>query len=176
MSGNVVLTLSDGDRVIWRVKVDNIEIAAGMMAAAVPILLQINAETSQKYIMNSNPEIPSGFLIATAPQPDISVISETLPENRYGLWVMSANKYDYYLYAFRTEYWLQGFISICQHFGVDHRRYIYGHPFKVDGSLYLMSGYISTGTSLAIDPYEIDDIEDEEMDDENIIAPQQKDE
>jgi hypothetical protein len=53
------------------------------------------------------------------------------PHNEwFGWWIRAPNDLRYALYSFPTPDFIQGFISMCNAFGVDFRDYVYGLPFK----------------------------------------------
>jgi hypothetical protein len=49
---------------------------------------------------------------------------------RFNWWIGRPRNPEYTLYSFISSEFIQGFISICDAFGVDFRDYIYGLPFK----------------------------------------------
>ena len=85
---------------------------------------------------------------------------------------MKGTKRFYYsLYAFQTNSFFQGVVSICNAFEVDFRNYIYGFPFDKFGNQYALDNYVMSPYQIAQDAPDLDDVEEEERDDENIIEP-----
>jgi len=179
------------DTVIWSLRISDIELLAGMLAAGVGIMDDVNSEGDGKYYVDSNVDVSSFRLINEVPEQDIAGSSCTkmkcdttgtkcgrfikLLPKQYGIWMKSGIRFRYNLFIFKKASFLQGIISMCNAFQVDFRNYIFGLPFDENGNQQAMSNYVLAQYLISIDVPDLNDIEDEEMDDENIIEPLIKD-
>jgi hypothetical protein len=94
-----------------------------------------------------------------------------LDQGEYGLWLNSSRRCLYNLYRFKTPAFVQGIVTICNHFEVDFRDFIFNLIFDQDGNTYILENYVMTQYELSMDVEESSDVEDEQRDDENVIQP-----
>lgn len=163
----------DQHTVIWEAYLNNLELLAGMLAAGLGIMDDINATSDNLYYyVDSDADVSEFRLLNGVPEEAMRSNSlGNLENNKYGIWMKSGDRFYYNLYAFRTNAFFQGVVSMANAFGVDFRNYIYGFPFDNTGKQYSLSGYVMAPDQVAIDAFDIDDIEEEEEDDENILNP-----
>jgi hypothetical protein len=161
------------EKIIWLLEVNNIELMAGMLAAGIGIMDDINSSTANvSYYVDSDTDVSSFRKVRDLPEDKISTEScGVLNEGEYGIWMKGTRRFYYNLYVFKTNSFFQGIISMCHAFDVDFRNYIYGYPFDSIGNQYALADYVMTPYLIAIDVPDLDDIEEEERDDENIIQP-----
>jgi len=184
----IVFFAKDTDNIpIWSMEINDIELVAGILAAGLGIMDDLNNGTSGiTYYIDSNTDVSDFRLIN-------SISEEEIPNNtcnkikcnpqgvcnilgcpepgQYGLWMNSGTRFYYSLYSFRKPSFFQGIITICNAFGVDFRNYIFGLPFDGDGNQYALAGYVMTPYQEAQDAPDLDDIEYEERDNEKTIRP-----
>lgn len=164
--------ISDEILVIWELKVDNLELLAGMLAAAMGIMDDLNAESDLIYYVDSNADVSSFRLVDNLSEQYLRTSSvNKLKDGEIGIWLKGSERFVYSLYRFNTNAFFQGIISICNSFNVDFRNYIYGFPFDKYGNQYSLGDYVMAPYQVGIDAPDIDDIEEEEEDDENINEP-----
>jgi len=162
---------------IWEFYVDNVEVVAGILAASVGIIEDLNAGIgtltnlgTSYYNVDSDVDVSKYRVLSDIPEENIRLDS-IIPAGYYGIWLKGSKRFHYSLYIFRTNTFFQGIITICSTFEVDFRNYIYGFPFDKYGTQYALSGYIMAQYQYAIDAPDIDDIEQEEEDNETINEP-----
>lgn len=158
----------DRKRILWEQKLDNIELLAGMLAAGTGIIPNLDNEN---YYIDSDADISSFRKHVNIPE---SMIEDNmcgvLSPGEYGIWLKSDKPFHYNLYAFKTNSFFQGIISMCHAFGVDFRNYIYGYPFDGNGKQYALEDYVMTPSLIAQDAPDMNDdqFDDNPDDDENI--------
>lgn len=169
----IFLMETNSNSKIWEVVVDNVELLAGMLAASVGIIYDLNSELKfQEYYLDSNADVSYFRLLNNIIEDNVKISSEgRLREEQYGIWLRGSRAFHYSLYTFQTNFFFQGIISICNMFGVDFRNYIYGFPFDGNGKQYALANYSMAQYQIGQDAPDIDDVEEEEADDENIIEP-----
>lgn len=156
----------------WNIIVNDIELVAGMLAAGLGIMEELNYNTKKNYYIDSDADVSTFRLVNTISDEDLENNSNgKLSEGQYGIWMHSDKRFHYSLYGFRKASFFQGIISICSNFGVDFRNYIYGVPFDKYGNQYALSKYVMSEYQIGQDAPDLDDIEEEEAGDENIINP-----
>jgi len=163
--------------VLWSLQSSNLELIAGMLAAGAGIMDDTNyINDKTQYYVDSNADVSSFRIVDSIREEDINsnLCGKLLPGQR-GIWLHSGTRFYYSLYGFRTAYFFQGIISICNSFGVDFRNYIYGLPFDGEGNQYALSDYVMVPFQLVQDAPDLDDVEEEEADNENIIETLHKD-
>ena len=169
----VFMVEAETNSILWSLQIDDIELVAGMLAAGMGIMDDLNYENkSGRHYIDSDVDV-SEFRISNDIIEDKIMINTcgVLENGEYGLW-MKGNRRPYYnLYRFHTSSFFQGIITICNSFGVDFRNYIYGFPFDGHGNQYALGNYVMAQNQITQDAPDLDDIEDEERDDENIIEP-----
>jgi len=169
---NFFLIEGKSKQVVWNFEVNNIELLAGMLAAAIGIMDDLNQEFSTDYYVDSDADVSAFRLIHDVAENEIrNKTSGRLKYGQYGLWLKGSTRFYYNLYAFETNYFFQGIISICNSFKVDFRNYIYGFPFDGNGKQYALANYVMAPYQISQDAFDLDDIEEEEAYDENIINP-----
>lgn len=152
---------------IWTLQINDLELIAGMLAAGMGIMADLN-----DYYLDSDADVSDFRLSNGISEEDLNENSiDKLSPNQYGIWMNSSQRFKYNLYGFRTPRFLQGVITICNNFGVDFRNYVYGLPFDMYGNLEVLSGYVMNPYQYAQDAPDLNDIEEEEADDENITDP-----
>lgn len=163
----------DNHTVIWEAYLNNLELLAGMLAAGLGIMDDINAtSTTLYYYVDSDADVSHFRLLNDVPEDATRYNSlDGLEETQYGIWLKGSKRFYYNLYAFQTNAFFQGIVSMANAFGVDFRNYIYGFPFDTLGKQYSLSGYVMAPYQVAVDPFDLDDIEEEEEDNENILNP-----
>ena len=175
---NIIVYLAEvgSDNHIWSHQDDNLERVAGILAAGIGIVDDLNEDRKGEYYIDSSADVSSFRKVSSITADEITAYScNRLTERQYGLWMKSNKRFYYSLYAFETESFFQGIISVCSSFGVDFRNYIYGLPFDGHGNQYALDGYVMTQYMIAQDAPDLTDIEEEEADDENVIEPLTKD-
>lgn len=158
---------------IWEFTTENIELLAGMLAAGVGIMDDLNTNsTDTQYYVDSDADVSEFRVLSDVAEDAMRFYSiEQLQPGQYGIWLKSSKRFNYNLYAFRTNAFFQGIVSMCNWFEVDFRNYLYGFPFDHEGKQYALGGYVMAPNQIAIDVPDIDDIEEEEEADENINEP-----
>jgi len=128
--------------------------------------------SNKQYILDSNGDVSSFRIVSEIPEnkvlSNMRIVSD---EGYYGLWIRGTNRGFYSLYSFRTSYFLQGLVSLCNCFQTDFRTYIYGLPFDKLGARYVLSGHIMTYPQIAEDTVDLFDNEEEEMDEYDTPVP-----
>lgn len=158
---------------IWELYVNNIELIAGMLAAGIGIMYELNSNSSLvQYYMDTDTDVSEFRLADNIHETRLqSVSGNKLHENEYGIWLKGRKQFVYSLYRFTSSKFFQGIVSICDTFQVDFRNYIYGFPFDKYGNQYALSNYVMAPYQIGTDTVDIDDIEEEEEYDENINEP-----
>jgi len=158
------------DEIIWSVEVDDIELAAGILAAGVGIMEDINyaANESINYI-DSDVDVSSYRLLKDVEKMDM--VTGKLEEKHLAIWMQGSKRAHFNLFTFSSPSFLQGIISICTTFQVDFRNYVYGLPYDKKGNYYKLLGYSFPQYQIAEDAPDFDDYEEDESRDENIIVP-----
>lgn len=187
----IFLAETDSPTAIWELHFKDIELIAGMLAAGVGILSDLNSESnynhqafpddgsriasnskSMEYYLDSDADVSDFRLDSNVMEDNLSFASVgQLANGEYGIWLRSNRPFHYDLYRFSTNSFFQGIVTICNAFGVDFRNYIYGFPFDGHGNQYALSGYVMSQYQVGQDAPDIDDIEEEEAGDENINEP-----
>lgn len=160
------------DTPLWILDLNNTELLAGMLAAGIGILDDLNNEdnNTQIFYLDSDADVSSFRLISDIFEEDVRPNTlNKLIDGQYGIWLKGSKPYHYNLYAFKTNNFFQGIVSICNAFQVDFRNYIYGFPFDKYGNQYSLSDYVMAPYQITQDAPDLDDIEEEERDNENII-------
>lgn len=178
-SDNDFLNELNFDTILWELYIEKIELVAGMLAASIGIILDIGSESNTQpgykfydYYLDSDVDVSEYRILSNIAEDDLQINSSNrLTEGQYGIWLRGSRKFHYNLYAFRTNYFFQGIISICHTFGVDFRNYIYGFPFDGYGNQYSLANYVMAPYQVGQNAPDLDDIEEEEQDDENINEP-----
>lgn len=164
---------SNSETPIWSLSVNDLELVAGMLAASLGIMSDLNDERKDTfYYVDSDTDVSEFRLLDNIPE--TSITNNTcgiLSQGQYGLWMHSGQRFNYSLYGFRRPAFFQGIISICHSFGVDFRNYIFGMPFDGNGNQYSLSDYVMVSYQIGQDAPDLTDIEQEEEDDENVIDP-----
>lgn len=169
---SVVFRKTLNDIPIWSKEVGDTELIAGMLAAAAPIMDDLDNE----YYLDTSADISYYRVINSVDENGIyRYTSFYPPEGIFFIWMRSSVAYEYSLYAFGSDKFFKGIISICNHFAVDFRNYIYGLPYDNNGNQYSIAGYELIPYSVVWTVPDLDDIEEQEKDDENIIEPLKKD-
>jgi len=164
-------------REIWRKTISNMDILAGMIAAGIGIVGDINNPLKDRFhIMDTDVDISSYRIHHYISQLEINNKScAVLNKNEYGIWLKS-DMYGYYsLYHFKNENFIQGILSICKSFNVDPRDYIFGLPFDLNNNHYYLLGRIDPYYNYATDVPDLDDVDLEEFDNEYMIESFVKD-
>lgn len=162
-------------KIIWDLELNNIELLAGMLAVGIGIADDLNdgaagAVKHGNYYIDSDADVSSFRLVKDVTEDKIrDNTSGRLKLGEYGLWMKGSRQFHYNLFVFKTNYFFQGIISICNAFQVDFRNYIYGFPFDGNGNQYSLANYVMAPYQIGQDAFDLDDIEQEEADDENII-------
>lgn len=158
---------------IWSLTIDNEELLAGMLAAGIGIMDDLNASVNDvNYYVDSTIDVSHFRLLDNVPEEALRYNSiNKIQEGHYGIWLKGSKRFYYNLYTFQTNAFFQGIISICDKFGVDFRDYIYGFPFDAAGNQYALGGYVMAPSRIGVDAFDLDDIEPEEAYDENINEP-----
>ena len=157
---------------IWELDLNDIELLAGMLAVGMGIMDDINFDSPTSYYVDSDADVSSFRLLSDVQEDQLELYSiNRLQQNQYGIWLKGSRRFVYSLYAFRTDKFFQGIVSMCNSFNVDFRNYIYGFPFDKDGNQYALANYVMAPNRMASDAVDFDDQEFEEQDDENIIEP-----
>lgn len=163
-------------KIAWSVQSKDIELVAGMLAAGIGIMDDLNTEQGTQYYVDSDADVSAYRLVDSITEGLIEANTcGRLQSGQYGLWMKSYRRFYYNLYGFTKPSFFQGIVSMCNSFEVDFRNYIYGLPFDRNGKQYALSGYVMTDYRVAQDAPDLDDVEEEEQDDENIIEPLPRD-
>lgn len=160
----------------------DLDLIAGMIAAGVGIMEKLNYNHApREYYLITTADISQYRVEREITETDLSShMKGRLQPNQRGIWMASAQRFQYDLYAFTDDAFFQGVISICNYFGVDFRDYIYGTIFDDNGKQYALEGYTMTDYQIAIVVTDSDDEipdfystgeEKEREGDENIITP-----
>lgn len=171
---SVYLGKIDTDKVVWNLKIEDLETIAGILAGTLSILK--NLERIECYI-DTDADVSKFRLFDNIPEYNITKYSftEIFSDMKYAIWMPSYNKDQYSLYTFNTSKFFQGILTICESFKVDFRDYIYGMPFDKNGIRYTLYGHTMVPYDVAEDAPDLSDVEEEEADDENILEPLKKD-
>lgn len=173
MSQEYNIDFSNENTIIWSMKLFNIELVAGFLAASVPVIYDLNKPLkSETYNIDTNADLSSFLVFNDIFEEEIkSLMSQQFRPNKYYIWLRGSKPYHYCLYGFQTNRFFQGVISMCNSCDVDFRNYIYGFPFDSQGNQYALSGYVMADNKLGYDAFDLDDVDEEERDNENIIEP-----
>lgn len=156
----------------WEIILSSPSLAAGICAGGQGILYELNTKKNKRYTLTADVDISyhrlaldysSDFIVSTS--------ATLLQRGEYGLWLRGYTPYRYSLYRFTDPSFLQGVISICHHFNVDFRNYLFGLPFDSSGTLYTLSGYRLLSSFMSQDIRDDPEADEEDWDDENIIQP-----
>ena len=150
-----------GDIPLWDTKYHNIETVAGIVAASIPILAEINCENADenKYHIRTNSDI-SDFRVKRGIHLD-DLETETcnsIDEGFYGIWVKAETSSYYNLYKFRTGYFMQGIISFAHSCTYDFRDCFYGCIVDAYGEQYGLNDYFLVSQQFAYGIIELDDV------------------
>lgn len=160
------------DEIVWSLQLDNPELVAGMLAAGMGIMDDLNFEQNTSYYIDSDADV-SLFRRVTEVTEDkiLSSMCGVLKSGEYGLWMKGGKRFYYSLYIFHTPAFFQGVVTICNAFGVDFRNYIYGLPFDGNGNQYAFGGFVMTPYQVGQDAPDLDDddFDDNPDEDGNII-------
>ena len=162
----------------WRFTVNNLELLAGIIAGSVGILddynLTINNGKSPKkeYYLDTNVDISKFRVQQYVTVKEIDLYNGNIKPNHYGIWLRSNVPFHYDLYTFRTVYFFDGILKICEMLNVDLRKYVYGSPFDYLGREYIDFSIPEIAMDVPDRQYEIDE---EEHDNENVIELLRKD-
>lgn len=172
----------------WSVSIDNIELVAGMLAAGISILDNINYSINNKpnsfshnlqYYFDSNVDVSYFCLLNKIAEEDIPTKSiGQVKGSNLGIWMKSETRFFYNLYSYQSSKFIDGIYSICNAFNVDYRFCIYELPFNINYQSYPLPGYENVSKQIFIIPQEndgLDDVKEEEENNENLIEPLNKD-
>lgn len=161
---------------IWTKKVSDIEIVAGMLAASVRIVYEMNQGSKDYlYFVDSNADVSKYRLLNNIHERQIKNHSFNNLKN-YAVWMTSQKPSHYDLYEFLTPAFFFGVITLCSFFDTDFTDYLFKFPFDSEGRQYSLPGYHQVDNFDTLNQtFDLNDIEDEEEDDENIIEPLGKD-
>lgn len=144
----------------WTIKHDEKELIAGIAS----ILLALRDEIICSADL-------SEFLVSmNKKQEEIKMIGV----EDYGVWIKSYDKYFYNMYRFKSYYFFQGILTVCNAYGIDFRDYIYGYMFDKNGEQFVLNGYNMIPSTISTDIDETE-INDEDIDNEKISVPLVKD-
>lgn len=153
---------------IWNLKLDNLELVAGILAASVSILGQMNYESNTEYYVDSNTDLSKFRLLKDIKEDDISTTNlDNILPGTYAVWMKSNQRFYYNLFTFKNNSFFQGIFTICDAFKIDFRTCIYRYPFDSNGKEFTLQGYpiIQREISIHIKDHE----DDEERGNENVI-------
>lgn len=173
-SYTLFLSERESDTPLWILEFDDIELLAGMLAAGMGIIDDVNNEDDIKknFYIDSDTDVSSFQVVDNIIEDEIRPNTQgRLLDGQYGIWLKGNKRFYYSLYAFETNSFFQGIVSICNAFQVDFRNYIYGFPFDKHGNQYALNDYVMAPYQIAQDAPDLDDIEEEERGNENIIEP-----
>lgn len=144
---------------VWRIQLTDLELIAGMLAAGAGITEILNFEKRPRlYYVTSTADVSTFRLVQEVEEADMSTSMDgRLHSGDYGIWVTSAKRFRYNLYRFTTPSFFQGIITVCNHFKVDFRNFIYGQIFDATGNQYALEDYQMTDYQLAMDVPDADD-------------------
>lgn len=173
---------------LWTINLDNEELLVGILAAGLAMMDDINyrqnyeveksrhfdpnVKSTIEYYVDTDLDVSSYRIVKDVIEYDVIKSSAgKLYPGQYGMWLRGSARFHYNLYAFKTNYFFQGIISMCNGFGVDFRNYIFQYPFDGNGNLYALDDYLMTPNMIYDDVPDLDDVDQEEADDENVIEP-----
>lgn len=162
---------------LWTAEYDDVELVAGLMAAGVSLVHELNqGQRRTQYTVESTIDLSEFIVHSDTKEDDLGKYScGALMPGEYGVWLRGSHVGRYHLYRFRKASFMQGLVSMFTGFSVDFRDYLWGLPFDSNLKKLVLSGYIMTSDEMAIDTPDLDDVDLEEADDENIIEPLTKD-
>lgn len=131
------------DHEYWRItNYTDLELVAGMIAIGIGICERLNAEGASFYL-TTNADI-SGFRVARGIlEADVgSNITGRIQPGQFGVWMAADRRFRYNLYAFRTNSFFQGVISMANKFKVDFRDFIHLDIFDVDLTIQTLESYV----------------------------------
>lgn len=167
----IIFGKTSTDEPIWTKEYDEIELIAGILAGGTAIM----DDMDDNYYMDTTADISDYRVINSVDEETVYKYTTFYPPPEiFFIWIRTT-QYEYSLYAFSTDKFLQGLISICNHFEVDFRNYIYGLPYDTNGLQYGIEGYELVPYSVVWTAPQLDDVEEQEKDNENIIEPLKKD-
>lgn len=157
----------------WRFTVNNLELLAGIIAGSVGILDDYNfmindnnKNTKKEYGLDTNLDISSFRVKQYITSKDIELYNGNIKPDHYGIWLRSNVPFHYDLYSFKTIYFFNGILKICEMLNVDFRKYIYGSPFDYLGREYIDFSIKEIAIDVPDRQYEI---AEEERGNENVI-------
>lgn len=157
---------------LWNLQLDDKDLLAGMLAASMGIISDI---TDANYFCGSNADVSEYRIYDAVPEEKLAYKCIDLNDKKFGVWMNSGVPFRYSLFAFNNASFFQGVISMCDTFNVDFRNYMYDLPFDNTGEKFTLNGYVLGGRQLAVDAFDLDDVEEEEKDNENLIELLHKD-
>lgn len=172
----------------WSFSVNDVELIAGVLAAGLAILEEINYQINStpntlshnlQYYFDSNVDVSIFRLlnnIAEYEIPNRSIGQVT--GDKFGIWMKSNTRFHYNLYAYQSNKFIEGIYAICNAFNIDYRTCIYELPFDANYRQYQLPGYDQKQPQLFIisrDEEALDELEEEQGDNENLIEWLRKD-
>ena len=168
---NTIFLIEQNNNVkFWNLDINNIELVAGILAASIGILKDINqkiGDLSSEYYLDSNVDVSRFLILRDIPEDEIIINTpgHIIP-GYYGLWMNGSKSFHYNLFTFQNNSFFQGIITICNIFNTNFRNYIYKFPFDSIGNQYTLQGYIMATKQISVDVPDIDDMIEEQRGDE----------
>ena len=177
----VFLAEKNSNAEIWSLRLNNIELIAGILAASIGIMENLNFEmnnmnTGFQYYLDTDADVSNFRLLRDIPEINTSFNTPgRIKPQHYGVWMAGSKRFYYNLFTFKTNSFFQGILTICNALNVDFRDYMYEFPFDDMGNRYTLQDYNLKIMQLAEDAIYLDDISEEERDNENLQEPLRKD-
>lgn len=165
---NYTLSLKHSGNLVWSLDLDNFELFLGMVAIGIGIMGDLKNNMTD--FLEFDTDISKSQIATNISEDDLSLYQ--IPDDHYGLWLKSTERFFYNLFIFRNGTFYQGLISMADAFSVDFRNYIYAKPFDNKGNKYTLDKYLLpyAHTQLTWDAPDFNDVPELNDDEGDIIG------
>jgi hypothetical protein len=152
------------------------DMIAGMAAILMPIMADLNDnDQGISYKLHCTADLHGYKIKKHILEKDIVTTPLLLRATDMIMWIRNPEMFFYDVYCFNSADFFQGIFTVTNHLQADYRNYLYGLPLDGQGQPFELLEYGLTAPNLvASAALDLDDIEAQEEDDENIIAPYER--